>query len=76
MTGMGILIFYSTTLLKKMGEAGTLSLDPKVGSCILGITFFIGSLISPLPMKILSIKKMFIVGHIFCGICLFLIGAF
>jgi len=75
-TGAGILIFYSTTLLEKMGENGSLSLDPKVGSSILGFTYFLGSVLSPIPMRYVSIKTLVVLGQFICGFCLILIGVF
>ena len=74
LTGVNAIMFYSNSILQKMETDGKAVLTPTLGTVLIGVINFVGSIFSFLPVKYLSRKFLFCVGEFVMAASLIVLG--
>eukprot|EP00347_Sterkiella_histriomuscorum_P013305 403365224 len=76
LTGINALIWYSNNILQRINKETGSGISPRLGTILIGVTNFIGSVVSLFIVKKLGRKPLTVFGNFTMALFLFLIGLF
>jgi hypothetical protein len=72
-TGVNAIMWYSNSILKKMGEEGG-GLSPRIGTVMIGLATFLGALMAMFPARYFGRRTLVFSGHCLMGVFLITVG--
>ncbi|CDW82078.1 sugar transporter family protein [Stylonychia lemnae] len=76
-SGVNGIIWYSGTILQRLqNQGGSGTISPKLGSVLIGVVNFIGTVVAVIPLRYFGRKTLVLVGHLLMGTFMVLVGVF
>ncbi|CDW72682.1 sugar transporter family protein [Stylonychia lemnae] len=76
LTGINAIIWYSNNILQKIQDDSGHGISPRLGTILIGVTNFIGSIISIFVVRRFGRKTLMVSGNLVMALLLFLVGLF